>query len=175
MADFVIELEGRQFRRGYLLYVIEIRHGIASYYYVGQTGDRNYITARPAFRRLSGHFEDRESSTQNQIYKFLVKILGNGESVGTKKYDERTKLEVEDFLAASRVFMHAYEVIVFKPDVALEDHRRNVRRLEELERKVIKAFVDCGKQVINKSLVGSDVKNPFPEILSRIKSDFGLR
>ena len=50
MPDICIELPGAQFRRAYLLYVIEICHEQERYFYVGQTGDNNYLTARPAFR-----------------------------------------------------------------------------------------------------------------------------
>lgn len=75
MADFTIELKGEQFRRGYLLYIIEIRHNIDTFYYIGQTGDNHYVTARPAFRRLSGHFEDSGNSTQNQLYKYIASII----------------------------------------------------------------------------------------------------
>lgn len=176
MADFIIELEGRQFQRGYLLYIIEIHHGADSYYYVGQTGDRNYITARPAFRRLSGHFEDRETSTQNQIYKFLMEnIVGGGEATKTKKYDDRTKQEVETFLVGSKVSMHIYEVLAFKPGIAREDHRSNVGKIVDLERKVIKAFIDSDKRIMNKSLIESDGVCPYPDILLRIKSDFELK
>ena len=78
MADIRIELPGAQFRRAYLLYVIEIRHGKEQYFYVGQTGDNNYITARPAFRRLSGHMEDTGQSTQNQVYRYIAAdIIGH--------------------------------------------------------------------------------------------------
>jgi len=54
MPDICIELSGAQFRRAYLLYVIEICHEQERYFYVGQTGDNRYITARPAFRRFQG-------------------------------------------------------------------------------------------------------------------------
>ena len=58
MPDLLIELPGTHFRRAYLLYAIEICHNQDRYFYIGQTGDNNYITARPPIRRLSGHLED---------------------------------------------------------------------------------------------------------------------
>lgn len=77
MPDLLLELQGEQFRRAYLLYIVEICHGKEKYYYVGQTGDNRYITARPAFRRLAAHFEDTGNSTQNQVYRYIVgTILG---------------------------------------------------------------------------------------------------
>ena len=72
MADMVLELLGEHFRRQYLLYIIKISHGEDEYFYVGQTGDNRYTTARPAFRRLAGHFEDSGQSTQNQIYRYIA-------------------------------------------------------------------------------------------------------
>ncbi len=175
MADFTIELTGEQFKRGYLLYVIEIQHKTDHYYYVGQTGDRNYITARPAFRRLSGHFEDRVNSTQNQIYKYLVgNIIGNNSDSKDQKYDETIKQGAEDFLADSKVIMHIYKVFPFNPGVDSKEHRSNVNKIVQLERNVISSFASSGKLIMNKAQIQSNEPCPYPEILTRIKVDFEL-
>ena len=43
MVEMILTLEGKHFQRQYLLYIVEIIHGNDKYYYVGQTGDNNYI------------------------------------------------------------------------------------------------------------------------------------
>ena len=93
MEKFSLKLEGQHFKRQYLLYIIEITHGNDKHYYVGQTGDHNYTTARPAFRRLAGHLEDLGGSTQNQIYRFIAEIVLEFSEAGQKnsKFDEKIK------------------------------------------------------------------------------------
>ncbi len=84
MADMVFGLTGELFRRRYLLYVVELSHSSSQYFYVGQTGDTRVITARPVFRRLAAHLEDRKS-TQNQVYQYVAhEILGFPEEEGKK-------------------------------------------------------------------------------------------
>ena len=173
MADFVLELKGEHFKRGYLLYVVEIKHGSDSFYYVGQTGDRNYLTARPAFRRISGHFEDRIKSTQNQIYKYIAEnLIGAGKN--HEQYSEDIKQKVETFLTNSRVIMYVYRVIDFQPDIEMNVHKSNVQKVENLERNVIRDFISSGKIMMNKARIHSEAPCPFPNILAEIKADFSL-
>lgn len=175
MADFVIELRGEQFKRGYLIYVIDLDHDTNHYYYIGQTGDRNYVTARPAFRRLSGHFEDRTKSTQNQIYKFIVNnIIAKDENGQSQNYDENIKQAVEDFLVDSNISMHIYKVLPFNPGVNSKDHKLNVNEVVQLERNVIRTFINSRKVIMNKAQIKSTGPCPYPEILRLIKSDFNL-
>jgi hypothetical protein len=134
MPDIRIELPGAQFRRAYLLYVIGIRHNKEQYFYVGQTGDNNYITARPAFRRLSGHMDDTGQSTQNQVYRYIAtNILGHKEAASKGPFPEAVKQDVEDFLVDSTVLMHIYRVKPFKPDVSRNNHLREVKNIRLME------------------------------------------
>jgi len=175
MSDFTFELAGEQFRRAYLLYIIEIRHSKDRYFYIGQTGDNHYVTARPAFRRLFGHLEDSGGSTQNQIYKYIAtKILSYSKSNTREKYSNECKQAVEDFLVGSIVRMHVYNVLPFNPAISRLDHLANVKKVTLLEKYVIKAFADSGKSLINKAVRAPIGPCPYPRQLARIKGEFDL-
>ena len=175
MPDIRIELPGAQFRRAYLLYVVEIRHGREQYFYVGQTGDNNYLTARPAFRRLSGHLDDSGRSTQNQVYKYIAaNILGHREATSKASFPEVVKQDVEDFLVDSTVLMHIYKVKPFKPDVSRDNHLREVKNITLMEKYVMASFLEAGRSLMNKKIIKPTGACPYPTLLTRIKSDFGL-
>ena len=175
MSDFTFELAGEQFRRAYLLYIIDISHSKDRYFYIGQTGDNHYVTARPALRRLFGHLEDSGGSTQNQIYKYIAtKILSYSKSSKREKYSDACKQAVEDFLVGSIVRMHSYNVLPFNPYISRHDHQANVRKISRLEQYVIKAFIDSGKSLINKAVSAPSGSCPYPRQLARIKDEFGL-
>lgn len=153
-ADMVLTLEGQHFRRQYLLYIIEIIHGSDSHYYIGQTGALNYITARPAFRRLAGHLEDIGRSTQNQIYWYLaVRVSGIQETNGKmSSFDEKTKQAVEDFLVNSTIRMHVYSLQEFVPGIEPEKHLEIVRKGTLFEQMVIGLFRNQEKRIVNKKI-----------------------
>jgi hypothetical protein len=176
MPDARIELPGAQFRRAYLLYVIEIRHGKQQYFYVGQTGDNNYVTARPAFRRLSGHLDDTGQSTQNQVYRYIAtNILGHEEAISKASFPEAVKQDVEDFLVKSTVLMHIYKVKLFEPDISRDDHLRVVKSTTLMEKYVMISFLEAGRSLMNKKISKPTGACPYPKLLARIKSDFGLK
>jgi len=176
MPDIRIELPGAQFRRAYLLYVIEIRHGKEQYFYVGQTGDNNYVTARPAFRRLSGHLEDTGQSTQNQVYRYIATdILGHREATSKTPFREPVKQDVEDFLVDSTVLMHIYKVKPFELDVSRDNHLRIVRDVTLMEQYVVVSFLEEGRSLMNKKILKPTGACPYPKLLARIKSDFNLK
>ena len=175
MSDLLIELPGVQFRRAYLLYVIEICRDQARYFYIGQTGDHNYITARPPFRRLSGHLDDIGRSTQNQVYRYIaVKILGHEEVESKAAFSEEVKQAVEDFLVGSTVRMHIYQAHQFDPRITRANHLTAVKRVSLLEKFVIKAFANSGKTLMNRMITPPVEACPYPKLLARITSDFGL-
>jgi hypothetical protein len=176
MADVRIELPGTHFRRAYLLYVIEILHGRERYFYVGQTGDNNYVTARPAFRRLSGHLEDIGQSTQNQVYRYIAAdILGHKAAISKTSFPEGVKQDVEDFLVDSTVLMHIYRVKPFLPDIPRDDHLREVRNITLMEKYVMISFIEAGRPLMNKKVLKPTGACPYPKLLTRIKSDFDLK
>jgi hypothetical protein len=176
MPDIRIELPGSQFRRAYLLYVIEIRHGKEQYFYVGQTGDNNYITARPAFRRLSGHMDDTGQSTQNQVYRYIATdIIGHKAATSKASFPEGVKQDVEDFLVDSTVLMHIYKVKPFKPDISRDNHLREVKNIRLMEKYAMVSFLEAGKSLMNKKIVKPRGACPYPKLLTRIKSDFDFK
>ena len=176
MPDARIELPGAQLRRAYLLYVIEIRHGKQQYFYVGQTGDNHYVTARPAFRRLSGHLDDRGGSTENQVYRYIAtSILGHEGAASKAFFTKAVKQDVEDFLVKCAVLMHIYKVKPFKPDVSRDDHLRIVRSITLMEKYVMVSFLEAGRSLINKKIPKPMGACPYPRLLMRIKSDFDFK
>ena len=174
----ILTLEGQHFRRNYLLYIVEITHKNDKHYYIGQTGDNNATTARPAFRRLAGHMRDRGRSTENQVYRYLAeRVLGHKEAADKNgNFDEKTKQEVEDYLVDSTVRMHVYILQEFPPDIRYPDHLANVRKVTLFEKMVITLFKRSQKKIANKksSKIPEGAKCPYPEILERIKIDFRL-
>jgi len=175
MADFVLEIPGKQLRRAYLIYVIEVTKDNHSFYYVGQTGDNKYVTARPPFRRLAGHLDEVGKSTQNQLYRHIAAHeLGIESASKREAFSEFTKQAVEDYLAHSMVRMHVYKVEPFRPDVQRKEHLEMVRRLRELEQEVIHSFEIAGRRLANKVRPLPVAPCPHPEVLDRVKSDFGL-
>jgi len=175
MPDIRIELPGKLFKRAYLLYVIEICHGQERYFYVGQTGDNKYVTARPAFRRLSGHLDDTGKSGQNQVYRYIAAdILRYKEATSKTAFSEKVKQDVEDFLVDSTVLMHIYQVQPFKPGVTRTHHLTAVKAVSLLEKHVIIAFRDSGRPLMNRVISEPMEACPYPQLLTQIKSDFGL-
>ena len=177
MADMVLELLGEHFRRQYLLYIIKICHGEDEYFYVGQTGDNRYITARPAFRRLAGHFEDSGQSTQNQIYRYIACNILKIERASNKQcaFTLETKQAVEDYLVNSVVKMYVYSLQPFSP-AKHEEHLQKVRNTTLLEKQVIGAFLQNNRQLANKNLAtpSTDATCPYPKAFEQIKQDFSL-
>lgn len=108
MNTDTLTISGTFFRSGYAVYVVEITHKATAkkYYYLGQTGDAHYLTARSPFYRMSGHFDYGEKSTQNQIFKGLCKLLGI-----EKTEDPRKKREaVETFLVEADIRYHVFRL-----------------------------------------------------------------
>jgi hypothetical protein len=176
MADMVFELTGEHFRRRYSLYVIELSHEGNQYFYVGQTGDTRVITARPVFRRLAAHFEDRKS-TQNQLYQYVAHdILKCPEDEGKKRaFTERTRQAVEECLVKSNIRMYVYHLEPFLSTTA-EEHKKRRRKTQKIEKQVIDIFHKNGKRLMNRKVPLSVCsKCPYPEVLKRVTRDFDLR
>ncbi|MEB2777475.1 hypothetical protein SYJ56_19325 [Algoriphagus sp. D3-2-R+10] len=142
MEYFKIQIEGNQFAQAYLIYIIEVRHpNYDTHYYVGQTGDRNHRTARPAFRRLGGHLSDQGHSTENQLYRAIVsKILGL-EKPKRGKFDAEVKSQVSNFLKASTIEMHAFPLREFQDDCTPELHKENREFIEAVENEIIHRLI----------------------------------
>jgi|GEM_PF-2475044 len=108
MEYFNIEIKGREMRPGYIVYVVQLIHPtFGVYFYVGQTGDRKYTTARPALRRFAGHLSDRGYVTENQVYRAVaVKILGFEEGKNRKAFSKEIKQGVSEFFDRAKTVMH---------------------------------------------------------------------
>jgi hypothetical protein len=172
-----LTLGGEQFRRAYFLYVVEVRGEKDPFFYIGQTGDRNYVTARPPFRRLAGHFEEGESSTQNQVYRFIeTDLLGVSPDTENGAVSKSTRQAVENYLANGSVKLRAYRILPFDPDVERSVHQGNVRRMELLEEHVLQLFRDSGRVTANRKPPRRKIGAcPFPQALRKIAEDFNLR
>ena len=176
MSQILITLEGEVFRRQYLVYVIEIIRNGRRYYYVGQTGDRKYTTARPPFRRLMGHFEETGQSTQNQIYRYIATdLLSIPQARQRETFTDDIKQQVENFLVTSTVHMHVYPLEPFVPGVTHAQHLAVLQRVEEFERHVIARFYDAHLPLGNRNFHRPSARDsPYPEVLREIEGDFGL-
>jgi len=178
MADMILELTGKHFKRQYLLYVVQLSHRGNAYYYVGQTGDTRIITARPVFRRLAAHLEDRKS-TQNQVYQYIAhNILNVPENEGKKiAFTEKTRQKVEEYLINCTIKMHAYHLEPFISEVSSEEHHAKRRNTLKMEKLIIRALHKNGKNVMNSKSTSDAIyiDCPFPEVLRRVKKDFALK
>ncbi len=140
---FKIEIDGRQFKSAYLVYIVRltsVTHG--QYFYVGQTGDRHYLTARPAFRRLAGHLSDQGNSTENQIYRQIaVKILGIDSAKEKRPFDNNTKDAVTTFLTNCKIEMYVHPLANFSSNSNLDNHKLNRQLTERIENELINYFI----------------------------------
>lgn len=152
MESFKIEIEGQQFTSNYLVYVVIINSSeYGKLYYVGQTGDRNHLTARPAFRRLAAHFDDQGRSTQNQIYRAIaVQILGIKDAKSNKiVFDKDTKIKVASMLSKSKIQMNVFPVAKFENETTKEEHDINRKFSEKIEDELMSYMIQNGFTLLN--------------------------
>lgn len=155
MNYYRIHIDGKQFEQQYLVYIVRLRHSSDTVrYYVGQTGDRHYRTARPAFRRLAAHFEDRGYSTQNQVYRAVAGMLHKKEFKSRTRFSNDVKHEVSKYLVESQIDMFVFPIRPFDREVSSDQHKENVRFIEGVEQCTIWALCERhGKDaVLNKRI-----------------------
>jgi hypothetical protein len=178
LATLIVELTGEHFRRQYLLYIIQLTHEKIKYYYVGQTGDTKEITARPVFRRLAAHLEDRKS-TQNQVYQYIAHNLLKCPEIEGRKiaFTEKVKQQVEEFLINSKVTMFAYHLEPFITHISRNEHNIARRKTLQIEKLVIRLLQQNGKNVMNKKTTTDAIyiNCPYPTVLQQVVKDFSLR
>ena len=176
MTD-IITIDGQLFRRQYLLYVIALDNKHEQFWYVGQTGDRKYITARPPIRRLTAHFEDTGQSTQNQIYRHIASkslCLPEG-SRREGAFSESLKQAVEDYLVDSTIRMQVYCLEPLRPGIDRDKHLKIVKRVTDFEDFVVSALLSNGRRLANRAVRRQTrTTPPYPEVFARILGDFGL-
>ena len=141
---FKIEIEGNQFQKSYLVYIITIKHGNdVPFYYVGQTGDNFHLTARPAFRRLSAHLDDQGSSTQNQIYRSIItKILEPKVAIEKGVFKSEVKDQVSRFLTESKITMFVYPILKFDSEIDETSHKKNRQEVQKIEKDLISYIIE---------------------------------
>ena len=174
MADLLIELDGAHFKRQYLLYIVEINHQNERFFYIGQTGDRKYTTARPAFRRLAGHFDDSGTSTQNQVYRYIGQTILKLKFGSDCAFSQNEKLAMENYLVNSKIKMHIY---ILEPFLASETHEKHLEKLnkvEEFEAYIVESFEKNGRNILNKKRSPKRTPNPYPQKFAQIAHDFKL-
>lgn len=178
MEYYKFTVDGKQFKPGYIIYVIRVcSEERECFYYVGQTGDRKHITARPPFRRLSGHLEELRKSTQNQLYKGIIERVLCIEINRDEKYSAEVKRKVSDFLEKSGVDMHVFSIKEFPESVETEKHKENVRYVEDIEKNLIQLVAKkLGDDVLlnkkrHKPSGDQSAKNIASEILDKISAE----
>lgn len=177
MNYYKISIDGKQFEKHYLIYIIQLRHQSKKYYYVGQTGDRHYKTARPAFRRLAGHLEDQGYSTQNQLYKAIMEQILKRRSEAKGSFSNELKAEVSTYLVQSDIDMYVFPLLQFDEGVDQRLHSQNVLYVETVEKFLIqKLMVQVGADsVLNKRkdlpASGSDAESVAEEILNMLMGE----
>ena len=138
LDSYKITVEGKQFKKSYIIYVVELVHNKAdTYFYIGQTGDRHYLTARPPFRRLAGHLDDQGNSTQNQLYKAIATQILKINFEPKKKFPNSLKVQVSGYLENSEINMHIHPVRNFDENIDKRAHKENVKYIESVERSLI--------------------------------------
>jgi hypothetical protein len=157
---YKIEIEGRQFKSAYLVYLIKLSSDIhGQYFYVGQTGDRNYLSARPAFRRLAGHLSDHGNSTENQIYRQIaIKILGIESAKEKRPFDNVIKDAVTTFLINCKIEMFVHPIADFLSSPDLDSHKINRQWTEKIENELINYLIGKfgAEKILNKKFTRID-------------------
>lgn len=162
MEHSQITIKGTDLQSAYGVYVVLIKDQEKTFYYVGQTGDAKYISARSPFYRIAAHL-GYSTSTQNQVYKAL------SEQLGIDLFDSRkAREEMENWLADKKLDIHYFKVDDFEfLDELMEEHKQehtDKRRktlaletalLQELEGK--KGMVRLNKNAVSYSQFRSAV------------------
>ena len=161
-----------------MIYIIEVCHpNYETHYYVGQTGDRNHRTARPAFRRLGGHLSDQGHSTENQLYRAIISRILGLDKPKAGKFDANIKSQVSNFLKASTIEMHAFPLREFQDDCTPELHKENREFIEAVENDIIHRLVtEFGEsKVLNKRIYKPNKEFKYANLIDEIVSIAGLK
>lgn len=133
-----INFNASWFKSRYYVYVITVVHGHKIYYYVGQTGDRKYTTARSPFYRLWGHFNpyNSKSGTDSQLIKALFKkgILEDVKGVSKRQIIDKALFEKKISITTS-----FYPIEEFINNETIE-HKRKRKAAEAVETALINMF-----------------------------------
>ena len=121
------------FQSAYYVYVLTIEHNDKqTYYYVGQTGDRNHKSARSPFYRLMGHYNTYNFTKGTDAQ--LVKGLFNNNLIKQPE-DKSKRVCVEEAIKSGAIKITAKYFKI--ADFGELEHKSCVKMVEEIELKLI--------------------------------------
>ena len=152
MSDFlkptVIKLEPNWFKQGYYVYLVNIKYINKNFNYIGMTGDRKAIIARSPFFRMSGHFNQRDGSSENQITKGLKKII-------------KPNLDFHEELGKMMITYYVYKIRNFDK----KNHHEKRIATEQIESWLILKFKDDNRIVFNGKISNKPVEKTEKEAM----------
>jgi hypothetical protein len=177
LQKYTITLEPKHLIRNYFLYIIQLTHKKDNYYYIGHTYDQQNINTALPFLRLAEHFDNTNSSTHNQIYKYIVNnIVAPSKKEEEKKIDDNIKNKVEAFLSESKVVMSVYPLLEFDTEsLSKSEHKENIKKVKDFENLILRIFMEASKKLMNKEKNVEFVKYndiEFQKVWDQIKKDF---
>lgn len=133
-----IDVPSSWLSQGYYVYVAKIVVNGQLFYYIGQTGDGHYHTARGPLYRMSGHLAKSDSSTQNQLIKGLQNNFPN--------------TDIETILQNTAIQYTFFKIADYDAKDTKEQHQ--TKRLSTLciERLLIFRFCQQNSKVFNEAV-----------------------
>jgi hypothetical protein len=77
LKSYSMSFDGSLLRRGFWLYVLDIRVGESRHLYVGRTGDSSSPHASSPFSRIGRHLDHRTTAKNNSLARQLGRIATN--------------------------------------------------------------------------------------------------
>lgn len=127
LNSFVVALSGEVLRRGFWIYVAEVKHPDGTFMYVGRTGDTSSVNAGSLFARIATHLEHKQNAKSNTLLRQLL----------------RQQLAVENCS-----FRFVGIGPVFPQRATMEEHRLLRDEMAALERAVADILRERGYQVL---------------------------
>ncbi|MDD3877840.1 MAG: hypothetical protein PHT69_14560 [Bacteroidales bacterium] len=137
LENMVINFNSEWFQSGYYVYVLTIVHiAKGTYYYVGQTGDRNHTSARSPFYRLMGHFNtyNLRSGTDAQLVSGLIK----NDLIEKPSENKKARKCVEEAIVNKTIIITANYFSI--SDFNSIEHSSKRKTVEEIELSLINNF-----------------------------------
>lgn len=143
MKSFEIKIKSEWLQSAYYVYAISIKYKKKQYYYIGQTGDNHYHSARAPLYRIGGHFA-KGVSTENQIVKYFKETI-------LKK--DVSKTELEQALLESEITYQFWEIEKLDEHDNNEQHKAKRMKAQAVEHYLIyKLQGKKGVFVLNKTV-----------------------
>ena len=173
---YEIDLEKKHFEKSYAIFILELTHKKNKYYYIEHLIDSKGISVKYSFARLAYLFEEKNSSTHNQIFKFILNQIIEIDRDPERKITDKHKTLVQNFLTESKIKFHVYPVLKFDYNtLKKKTHKENTKKVKNFEQQVIRLFDTHSKQLINDKISNNYVRYDdilFPKTWHLIKIDF---